>query len=150
MHRTRRGRRRRLGGDRGSVTTEVVLYAPLLFLLVLVGVQFALCALAQLGVQHAANHALQTTRVSGGTAAAGRADAATVLDQVAGQVVVDPRVSVTRTADTATVAVAGRVPAVVPFLRLQVSTQASAPVERFRPSTLSLAPSPPGVEGDST
>ncbi|MCI4064028.1 pilus assembly protein [Micromonospora sp. R77] len=150
MHRTRRGRRRRLGGDRGSVTTEVVLYAPLLFLLVLVGVQFALWALAQLGVQHAANHALQTTRVSGGTAAAGRADATEVLRQVAGQVVVEPRVSVTRTADTATVAVAGRVPAVVPFLRLQVSTQASAPVERFRPSTLSLASSPPGVEGDST
>lgn len=149
MDRTQ-GRRFRFGGDRGSITTEVVLYAPLLFLLVLVGVQFALWALAQLGVQHAANHALQTTRVSDGTAAAGRADATEVLHQVAGQVVVDPSVSVTRTADTATVAVAGRVPAVVPFLHLRVSTQASAPVERFRPLALSLAPWQSGVEKDPT
>ncbi|GIJ08402.1 hypothetical protein Van01_16160 [Micromonospora andamanensis] len=126
----------------------MVLYAPLLFLLVLVGVQFALWALAQLGVQYAANHALQTTRVSGGTAAAGRADAAAVLDQVAGQVVVDPRVSVTRNPDTATVAVAGRVPAVVPFLRLQVTTEVSAPTERFRALTLSLTSPSPAGEGD--
>lgn len=129
-----RGWRRR-GGDRGSVTTEVVLYAPLLFLLVLIGVQLALWALAQLGVQHAANHALQTTRVSGGTAAAGDADATAVLDQVAGRIVTDPRVSVVRTTDTATVAVSGRAPAVLPWLRLPVRTQVNAPVERFRPDT---------------
>ncbi|MFG2058551.1 TadE/TadG family type IV pilus assembly protein [Micromonospora sp. NPDC048930] len=122
-------------GDRGSVTTEVVLYAPLLFLLVLIGVQLALWALAQLGVQHAANHALQTTRVVDGTAAAGHADASAVLDQVAAGVVTDPRVAVDRTADTATVAVTGRAPAVVPWLRLPVSTRVSAPVERFRPGT---------------
>ncbi|MEU7171485.1 MULTISPECIES: TadE/TadG family type IV pilus assembly protein [Micromonospora] len=117
------------------MSTEVVLYAPLLFLLVLIGVQLALWALAQLGIQHAANHALQTTRVSGGTAAAGHADANAVLEQVAGRIVTDPRVSVGRTADTATVAVSGRAPAVLPWLRLPVSTQVNAPVERFRPDT---------------
>jgi hypothetical protein len=114
----------------------VVLYAPLLFGLVLVGVQLALWALAQLGVQHAANHALQTTRVNGGTAAAGRADARVVLTQVAGNLVTDPQVTVTRTADTATVAVSGTVPSVVPFLQLEVSTRVSAPTERFRPLAL--------------
>ncbi|MFG1648358.1 TadE/TadG family type IV pilus assembly protein [Micromonospora sp. NPDC049275] len=128
-----RARRRLRVNDRGSASTEVVLYAPLLFLLVLIGVQLALWALAQLGIQHAANHALQTTRVSGGTAAAGTADATTVLDQVAGRAVDNPQVSVARSADTATVAIAGRVPTVVPFLRLRVDTRVSAPVERFRP-----------------
>ncbi|MFJ6199116.1 TadE/TadG family type IV pilus assembly protein [Micromonospora sp. NPDC092111] len=131
----RSGRRRRQSTDRGSVTTEVVLYAPLLFLLVLLGVQLALWALAQLGVQHAANHALQTTRVDGGTAAAGHDDATAVLDQVADRVVTDARVSVDRTTDTATVAVSGRATAVLPWLRLPVSTQVNAPVERFRPDT---------------
>ncbi|PZG09558.1 TadE family protein [Micromonospora craterilacus] len=121
-----------MGTDRGSVTTEVVLYAPLLMLLVLIGVQLAVWALAQLGVQHAANHALQTTRVLDGSADSGRADADSVLDQVAGGIVNDPQIVVTRTADTATVTVAGRVPAVVPFLRLRVRTEVSAPTEQFR------------------
>ncbi|MEU1605535.1 TadE/TadG family type IV pilus assembly protein [Micromonospora matsumotoense] len=134
-HPGRHHARRRQSTDRGSVTTEVVLYAPLLFLLVLLGVQLALWALAQLGVQHAANHALQTTRVNGGTAAAGHADATAVLNQVADRVVTDSRVSVDRSADTATVAVTGRAPAVIPGLRLPVDTRVSAPVERFRPDT---------------
>lgn len=133
MAAVRRPRHRHLGGDRGSVTTEVVLYAPLLMLLVLLGVQFATWGVAQLAVQHAANHALQTTRVEGGTVAAGQADANAVLTQVAGSLVTDRQVSVTRTADTATVQISATAPRVVPFLTLSVSTMATAPVERFRP-----------------
>ncbi|MFI6163084.1 TadE/TadG family type IV pilus assembly protein [Micromonospora haikouensis] len=128
-----RRHRRRLGGDRGSVTTEVVLYAPLLMLLVLLGVQFATWGVAQLAVQHAANHALQTTRVEGGTVAAGQADAHVVLTQVAGSLVSDRQVDITRTIDTATVEISATAPRVVPFLTLDVSTRVSAPVERFRP-----------------
>jgi hypothetical protein len=131
-----RRHRRRLGGDRGSVTTEVVLYAPLLMLLVLLGVQFATWGVAQLAVQHAANHALQTTRIEGGTVAAGRADANAVLTQVAGSLVSDRQVDVTRTADTATVQISATAPRVVPFLTLSVSTTVTAPVERFRPTEL--------------
>ncbi|GGM29004.1 hypothetical protein GCM10011608_12140 [Micromonospora sonchi] len=137
----RHTRRRRLGGDRGSVTTEVVLYAPLLMLLVLLGVQFATWGVAQLALQHAANHALQTTRIEGGTTAAGRADADIVLTQVAGSLVSDRRIAVTRTADAATVQITATAPQIVPFLSLSVSTTVSAPVERFRPDldTLGLA-----------
>ncbi|MFV2021712.1 TadE/TadG family type IV pilus assembly protein [Micromonospora sp. LOL_023] len=126
-------RRRRPGGDRGSTTTEVVLYAPLLMLLVLLGVQFATWGLAQLAVQHAAHHALQTTRVQGGTVAAGQADADAVLTQIAGTLVSDRQIQVTRTADTATVRISAAAPQVVPFLTLGVSTTVAAPVERFRP-----------------
>nr|WP_030501005.1 TadE/TadG family type IV pilus assembly protein [Micromonospora purpureochromogenes] len=128
--------RHRLGGDRGSVTTEVVLYAPLLMLLVLLGVQFATWGVAQLAVQHAANHALQTTRIEGGTVTAGQADADAVLTQVAGSLVGDRQIEVTRTADTATVQISATAPRVVPFLTLGVSTTVAAPVERFRPSAL--------------
>lgn len=125
--------RRSARDDRGSVSAEMVLYSPLLFGLILLGVQFAMWGLAQLAVQHTANHALQTTRVQAGTVAAGRADAAAVLGQVGPRLVDDPQIDVTRTADNATVAVAGYAPQVVPFLHLRVSTSVTAPVERFRP-----------------
>nr|WP_231929603.1 TadE/TadG family type IV pilus assembly protein [Micromonospora inositola] len=128
--------RRRLGGDRGSVTTEVVLYAPLLMLLVLLGVQFATWGLAHLAVQHAANHAVQTTRVYQGTTTAGQADANTVLTQLAGSLVNDRQVSVTRTQERTTVRISGTAPRVVPFLRLRVATTAAAPTERFRPQAM--------------
>jgi hypothetical protein len=151
MANARRTRRRRhLGGDRGSVTTEVVLYAPLLMLLVMLGVQFAVWGVAQLAVQHAANHALQTTRVQDGTIAAGQADANAVLTQVAGTLVSDRQVGVTRTVDTATVQISGRAPQVIPWLNLGVSTTVTAPTERFRPEA--LAPTreqarPPAARG---
>ncbi|MGI5214855.1 TadE/TadG family type IV pilus assembly protein [Plantactinospora sp. CA-290183] len=138
---TYRTRRHRTGDDRGSATTEVVLYAPLLMLFILLGVQFAMWGVAQLAVQHAANHALQTTRVSGGTSAAGHTDANTVLEQVAGNLVNDRQVMVTRTPDTATVQISGTALQVVPFLSFGVDAAVSAPVERFRPDTDTLLPS---------
>jgi hypothetical protein len=151
MANARRTRRRRhLGGDRGSVTTEVVLYAPLLMLLVMLGVQFAVWGVAQLAVQHAANHALQTTRVQDGTIAAGQADANAVLTQVAGTLVSDRQVGVTRTVDTATVQISGRAPQVIPWLSLGVSTTVTAPTERFRPEALAPAREqarPPAARG---
>ncbi|GAB3147048.1 hypothetical protein GCM10027290_29730 [Micromonospora sonneratiae] len=141
-----RRRRHRLAGDRGSVTTEMVLYTPLLMLLVLLGVQFATWGVAQLAVQHAANHALQTTRVEGGTVAAGQADANAILSQIAGSLVSNRQINVTRTADTATVHIRATAPRVVPFLSLRVSTTVTAPVERFRPDTQGLAA--PGKAAD--
>lgn len=125
----------------------MVLYAPLLFTLLLLGVQFAVWGLAQLAVQHTANHALQTTRIHEGTAGMGRADARTVLNQVGATLVTGPVIDVARTADTATVAVRGTAPTVVPFLRLRVSTTVTAPVERFRPAALGFTDPEPADTG---
>lgn len=122
--------RRRPRDERGSVTSEIVMYSPLLFLLLLLGVQFAVWGLAQLAVQHSANHALQVTRLFGGTESAGRADASTVLQQVGARLVHGQQITVDRTANTATVVISGKAPSVVPFLRLSVSTRVSAPVEK--------------------
>jgi hypothetical protein len=137
---TRRPRHRHRLGDRGSVTSEMVLYAPLLFGLILLGVQLAMWGLAQLAVQYSANHALQTTRVFGGTATAGHADAEQVLAQAGTALLHEHRIDVSRTADTATVTISAKAPRVVPFLHLSVSTRVSAPVERFRPAP--AAPEP--------
>jgi Flp pilus assembly protein TadG len=142
--------RRTLGGDRGSVTTEVVLYTPLLLLLVLLGVQFAVWAIAQLAVQHAANHALQTTRTLNSTTTAGQADATSVLAQVGGAVVTSPQITIDRTPDTTTVQITGTAPAVVPFLHLRVSTTVTAPTERFRPEALAPARKSVRPQGSAT
>jgi len=101
-------------------------------LLLLAGVQLAMWALGQVAAQHAANHALQTTRVAGGSATAGQADANAALDQLAATLIRDRHVSVTRDADHAEVIITGTAPTVVPFLRLPVHTRVRAPVEKFR------------------
>jgi hypothetical protein len=102
----------------------------------LLGVQFAVWAIAQLAVQHAANHALQTTRALDSTTTAGQTDATTVLAQIGGAVVTSPQLTINRTPDTTTVHITGTAPAVVPFLHLHVSTTVTAPTERFRPQSL--------------
>lgn len=126
------GTRARLRGDKGSVSTEMVAAFPLLMLLVIAGIQFGMWALGQLGAQQAANHALQTTRVAGGTTAAGRADATALLQQMAGAFLHDETITVTRTADTATVTITGHATALF-GLTIPVRTTVSAPVEKFRP-----------------
>ena len=118
-----------------------MLYAPLLMMLLLAGVQFAMWGLGQIAAQHAANHALQTTRVAGGSASAGHADADAVLDQLARTLISDRQVIVTRDADHAEVTITGTAPTVIPFLRLPVHTKVRAPVERFRPHAAGTADS---------
>jgi TadE-like protein len=129
--------RARMSGDRGSVTAEMIVAWPLLILIFALGVQVGMWALGQLGAQHAANHALQSTRVLDGTASAGRADATTILRQLAGAFIDDPKVTVTRTADTATVTIAGHAHALF-GVNIPIRTTVSAPTERFRPQILAL------------
>ena len=132
--------RARLRGDRGSVTTEMVAAFPLLMLLIAAAVQFGMWGLGQIGAQQAANHALQTTRVTGGTIAAGRADATSLLDGLAGAFIHDQTVTITRTATTAPVTITGHAP-VLFGLTIGVHTTVSAPVEVFRPGG-----QPPGAQ----
>ncbi len=125
--------RARLRGDRGSVTTEMVAAFPLLMLLIAAAVQFGMWGLGQLGAQQAANHALQTTRVADGTTTAGRADAAALLSGLTGAFIEGETVTVTRTADTATVTIRGHAP-ILFGITIPVHSTVSGPVEAFRPS----------------
>src|SRR5213078_3382792 len=96
------GQHRHCGRDRGSAAVEFALGAPILMLLVGMLVQIGLWACGDFAARNAANHALQTTRVVGGTEAAGRDDAAALLRQNGGWII-DPTVTVTRTPTVTTV-----------------------------------------------
>ena len=102
-------------------------------LLILMIVQFAVWEHASAVAQDAAAEALAAARVQGGTAAAGQQAADQVLSQVGGGALAGAKVTVTRTADTATVQVSAVAPEVLPFpgLSFSVTATAAGPAERF-------------------
>lgn len=139
--RANRGKRPRLAflhrGDRGAGAVEVVIAVPLLMLIILVIVQFAVVWYAHAVAQATAEEALAAARVQGGSAAAGEQRAAHVLGQIGSAVLVGPQVSVTRSAVSATVQVRAAVERVVPLpgLSLPFTVTVTGPVERFVPET---------------
>lgn len=136
-----RAARRRLGDDRGAGSAEMVVATPLLMLLILAVIQFGIWAHATHVAQAAAEEALAATRVQGGTAAAGNQRASQVLTQIGSAILINPRVSVTRTAATATVHLAATAERVLPLpgLALPVAVTVTGPVERFVPDSRGFA-----------
>ena len=124
-------------GDRGAGAAEIVIAVPLLMLLILLIVQFAIWAHASSVAQATAEEALAAARVQGGSAAAGQQRAAQVLGQIGSSVLISPHISVTRTAGTATVQITGTAEEVlpVPGLAFPVHITVTGPVERFVPAT---------------
>jgi hypothetical protein len=123
--------RRRLGGDRGAVTVEIAGNTTLMLATLLVGVQVVMWGMAALGAHYTANHAAQTARVHGSTAAAGQADADAILRSAVGNALDDPRTTVIRTATTVTVTVRGTAISIIPGFRPAVTVTVQAPVERL-------------------
>ena len=115
----------------GSVSAELVIVTPLLMLLVLVVVQFALWQHAQHIAEAAAQRGAQTARLEAGTDTEGAAVAQSATSQLGANLIVGPRVTVSRSAGTVHVVVSGTAEAVVPFLSLPVRAMADGPVERF-------------------
>ena len=116
---------------------EVVIAVPLLMLIILVIVQFAVWEHDFSIAQATAEEALAAARVQGGCAAAGQQRATQVLGQIGGAALIGPQVSVTRTAVTVTVQVHADAERVVPLpgLSLPVTVTVTGPVERFVPET---------------
>ena len=123
--------RRRLAGDRGAGSAEIVVATPLLMLLILLVIQFGIWAHAT------AEETLAAARVQGGTAASGQQRAAQVISQIGSSVLVGPQVSVTMTPAEVTVEVTGTAERVlpVPGLSFPVTVTVTGPVERFVPAT---------------
>jgi Flp pilus assembly protein TadG len=119
--------------DDGAVTAELVVAMPLLMVLLLGVVQFALWQHAGHVAQAAARAGATAARLEGGTEDAGRSRAEHVLDVVAGGVLDSTAVRVVRDQDRAWVEVTGRAESVVPGLHLPVRATAEGRVERFRP-----------------
>jgi len=119
--------------QRGAGAAEIVIVTPLLLLLVLLVIQFALAEQAEHVAQAAATQALAAARVQDSSAAAGQAQADTVLAQLGGSLA-SPSVAVTRTATQVTVTVSGAAETLIPGVRMHVQARVSGPVEEFEPS----------------
>jgi hypothetical protein len=126
-----------LAGDRGSVSAELVIATPLLLLMLLVIVQFALWSHATHIAQAAASQGLAAARAQAGTAAAGSASAQQMLDQLARGPLTGTSISADRTVTSASIRISGTATSVIPFLSLPVHAEAVGPVERFVPNLAS-------------
>jgi Flp pilus assembly protein TadG len=125
----RHGRRE---SERGAATAELVIAAPLLLLLIVLVIQFALYLHAAHVAQAVATQAMTAARLQGGSVASGQAEAASVLTQLGHGLLVHPQVAVTRNATVAQANVTAQVEAVIPFWHLGVHATVAGPVEAFR------------------
>lgn len=126
-----------LCGDRGAGATQIVLVVPVLLMLALLVVQFALLWHARHIAQYGAGRALAAARVEDGTAAAGEMRGRQSLHGLGSRVLTDVSVTVQRGAERTTVRVDGTAMRVlpVPGLRLRASSVASGPTERLTTPT---------------
>ncbi len=122
------------GRDDGSTVVEAVLVVPILMVILLVVVQFALWAQAAQVVQLAASEGDRAACSLGGGAAAGAAEAESVTRRD-GSSLRDSTVAVTQApGDTESVAVTGSAVSIVPGLVLRVSSTEVGPIQEFRAS----------------
>jgi len=118
-------------GEHGSASAELVIATPLLLLLIMGVVQFALWQHAEHVADAVAQQGLAVGRLQGQTAAAGQAEAQSVLDQLGAGVLVSPDITATRTAATTTVVVTGHAESIVGLFSLPVRAVASGPTEAY-------------------
>ncbi len=117
--------------EAGLTSTELAVLMPVVIALVLVPFQVGLWFHAKQVAAAAARQAVDATQVEDGTERDGVEAAFRFLD-AAGNIT-DPRVTVTRTADTVTASVTGQAPRLIPGMDWQVTARAAGPVERFIP-----------------
>jgi Flp pilus assembly protein TadG len=120
------------GNDDGYNIVEFMLTFGALIIITMVVIQFALLWHARHVAQAAAQDALRTASNYQSTAVTGQSDGYAYLHEVAPNLVLDPHVTVTRTATTVNVDVTGHVLSIGPF-DMTVHESASGPVERGTP-----------------
>ena len=106
---------------------------PLLLLLLLTVVQFAVAEHARHVAHAVAAHAVTTARLPDATAADGETAGRTLLHQL-GTTLTGAVVTVRRDADRVTATVTGTAETVVPGMRLPIRATSNAPVERLQPA----------------
>lgn len=117
--------------DRGASTVEFVLTMPLLLIIMLITVQFALIAHAQSGVQSAAEEGAARARAYDGSAGQAQAQAVRYVERLSGSLVSSVSVNVDRGQDQAAVTVSGSVTQIVPFIPTTIERTSAGPVERY-------------------
>lgn len=113
------------------MTAELVVATPLLLVMLLLVVQFAVWLHATHIAQAGAAQALATARAHGGTPTAGQDQGEAVLTQLASGVLSDPRVSVAATPTQIRVEITGTAEVIVPGMHLPVRVVAAGPIENW-------------------
>lgn len=113
--------------------TSTVLVFPVLLLVILMAVQFALAFHAKTVVTAAAQDAARTAQAQAGTSAQARTVGEAIVSNNASSLLHDVNVVVRTDGDTVRVEVRGTVTAVIPGMHLHVGGTADGPLERFRP-----------------
>lgn len=112
-------------------TLVVVLVIPALLFLMMTVAQFVVYYHASHLATAAAQEGVRAAQVVDGSAADAEAQALDFLAQAGPNLVLGPTVAVTRTTDTARVAVRAQAPQLVPGITVDLEAVASGPVERF-------------------
>lgn len=121
-----------LGRDeRGAVSAELVIATPLLLLLIMGVIQFALWEHAEHVAAAVAQQGVAVGRLQGESAQAGEQQAQTVLDQLGSSVLTGAKVVATRTNLATTVTVTGHAESIVGLFTLPVRATASGPTETY-------------------
>lgn len=121
-------------GERGAAMLELALVAPLLMLLVLGAVQFALWYHAQSVVLAAAQDGARLAAAETGTASAGRQRALALLHTGLGQMANNAAVDAHRDPDVTVVSVTAELRPLLPVARsLHLRATGRSLTERFRP-----------------
>jgi Flp pilus assembly protein TadG len=116
--------------ERGYSVVELVILLPLLFVVVVGIIQFALYAMAGNAAQTAASQALAAVKAQGGTAAEGQAQAEAVLAEMTGSILSDKSVAVARGGQQATVTVTGQAVSIF-GVTIHITKTVQGPVERL-------------------
>ena len=127
--RHRRARRALVRDERGAVSAELVIATPLLLLLIMGVIQFALWQHAEHIASAVAQQGVAVGRLQGETAAAGEDQARSVLDQLGSGVLTGSDITATRTATTTTVTVTGHAESLLGIFTLPVIATAVGPTE---------------------
>ncbi len=117
--------------EAGSASVETVILLPLVFLLLLALVQGGLWWHARSVALGAATDGARVAAAENSSVGAGVAAATSFVADAGAGVVLDPSVTGSRSAATATVVVTGQAQALVPFWNPRVTQSASFPVERI-------------------
>ena len=112
------------------MAAELVIATPLLLLLIMGVIQFALWQHAEHIASAVAQQGVAVGRLQGETATAGQNEAQSVLNQLGSTVLVGSNITATRTnVTTTTVTVTGHAESIVGFFSLPVKAAAAGPTE---------------------
>ncbi len=133
LQRRQRTRAHRGRGEEGFA--DFVICLPVFFLLVIVGIQFALWSHAAHLARAAAEQGSQVASGYGSSAHAGTQAAYQFIATTGPGTLTGAQVSTTTlSGDTAQVIVTGRAKALIPWFDLTVSATSDAPIQEYRPS----------------